>query len=890
MSEFGDPQRTQQTDQSAAQHQNPTNPDTEAQGQSQRARMNPPQYGNGGGSPNAQNTSAQTTQQNTTQADHVLTSGELTTLGEGNDQQTKYIHWPHTDKSGVTLGKGYDIGSRSAATVIEELTAAGMSEEQATKISKGALLKGSAAGTFVDNNKTDIGEIDIAVQRTLLATLLVEYTEKARVLATSTTATTDSKGYYTNARGREIKDGVDAGTYVMTDEQWNALHPAMIEFLTDLKYQGGYYLYDRIAKINKRLIENHGNHLEQFKSVAELFQSDDGLSYMDRYGTGIGESTGNTTNFYGQSSEALEGASTRRNRIRLAFLKKVIAALEAGETVAMSTDGSSSTTSSNSSGGEESTTTTAPSLGNNQAASEAQNSVSNQQQTTYVVQRGEGLGVLARKHNTTIEALKQANPDKLKRWGSVVGFNAGETIVIPQAVSTTNTTSTEQETAQVQSEVKQLDYRKLAQEVYAAMFEVFYGTGMGTDEQAVYDALIQLENNPEYIQKFKDTYTEMYSRDVIADIKADFSDIIFGDHSAKALGYLNAAGSPDNSAPDSEDTNDHSPAPSTEVEAPGPGGEQVTSETGTPVNYSSEQIVGSVGAGGTNTVSDVKTIQTNLIHLGYLANGPEVALVAGMKDDETVSDNQLVDTIAAIKLFQKTGLGSKSGDGRVDVGGGTFNAMATRLTQMEELSTHEVKAEAIEPVLQTSDWISQFKDGINTKKDGTTVNWTITGDGRGLLDSEKAYPTKSNFVCCWDAAKAMVESQGGTINSVKSSFLQTMVQDGGTNHNLGDQAKMGVNYVDKELLAGRPVFIAVDDGRTASYNYDNTTEHYIVIMAKVIKDGKIYYRFFDPGTTQGANKGHVESNLLLVGDDYSLTGSKPGSTKTYTVSHIRQNN
>lgn len=885
MTDFREMDKHPQERRSAANTENQFGGNPENQPANKAAVMPPPQYNNGNNVTPAV-ASGETEAETAPETEGlVMTSGELTTLGEGNDEQTKYIHWPDTESSGVTLGKGYDIGNRTAGTVIEELMAAGMSEDQATKISLGAGLTGSDADTFVNNNKYDIGEIAIAVQRSLLATMLVEYTDRARTMATSTTATQDTNGNYTNARGREIKDGVDAGTYVMSDAQWDALHPAMIEFVTDLKYQGGYYAYGRVAQVNKVLIENHGDQLEQFKAVAELFQSDDGLSYMDRYGSAIGEGTGNTTNFYGQSSEDLEGASTRRNRIRLGFLLKVIAALEAGETVTMSTE-STSTDTATTTGEETTTTTAAPSLGDSEAASDAAATVADQQQTTYVVLPGEGLGVLAQKHNTTIEALRQANADKLKRWGNVEGFNAGETIVIPQATSTTAVTV--EETASVEVE-DTLDYNSLAQDVYNAMFAVFYGTGLGTDEQAVYGALIQLENNEDYIQKFKTAYTAMFGRDVVADIKSDFTDVIFGDHSAQALGYLNATASPDSSSTTAEQTNVDSPAPTTEVEAASPGGEQVVSETGTPVTYTSGVTVGSVGAGGTNTVSDVKMIQTNLIHLGYLANGAEVSLVAGMEDTATVEDSQLEGTIAAIKLFQKTGLSQGNGDGRVDAGGATFTAMSTRLAQMQELSTHEVEAEPIDLVMETSDWISQFKTGANIKNDGTSVNMTITGDGRGLLDSEKAYATKSNFVCCWDAAKAMVESQGGSINSVKSSFLQTMVQDGGEDHHLGDQAKMGVNYVDSELLAGNPVFLAVDDGRTEVYNYDKTTEHYIVIVGKVIKDGKIYYRFFDPGTAHGATKGHVDTNLLLVGDDYSLTGSKPGSSRTYTGSHIRQN-
>lgn len=50
---------------------------------------------------------------------------------------------------------------------------------------------------------------------------------------------------------------------------------------------------------------------------------------------------------------------------------------------------------------------------------------------THVVQPGESLSKLSRRFDVSIDALKTANASKLKRWGNVEGFNAGETITIP---------------------------------------------------------------------------------------------------------------------------------------------------------------------------------------------------------------------------------------------------------------------------------------------------------------------------------------------------------------------------------------------------------------------------------------------------------------------------
>ncbi len=268
-------------------------------------------------------------------------------LGEANQS---LIHWPNGASSGVTVGSGYDIGNRTAAQVVADLTAAGMSEAQAQAIAAGVGKKGTDAQAFVATYRDSIGEISQSVRDSLLAEEATRQAANAKGIATSTTPLTTSSGDYLNARGREIKDNVPAGTYVLTDSQWNALHPAMVALLTDLKYNGGFYLYDRVAQINKRLIQNHGDQLAQFRAVATLFEKQPGetLSYMDRYSSSpaVQIPLGNTETFYNLSAADLAGASARRTRIRLAFLKTVIKALEQGRTVNLG-----ETTASNSSSG-----------------------------------------------------------------------------------------------------------------------------------------------------------------------------------------------------------------------------------------------------------------------------------------------------------------------------------------------------------------------------------------------------------------------------------------------------------------------------------------------------------------------------------------------------------
>eukprot|EP00977_Amphora_coffeiformis_P027340 scaffold34604_cov164-Amphora_coffeaeformis.AAC.8 len=263
-----------------------------------------------------------------------LVHGQLTITGES---VVPYVYWPDTPASGVSLGIGYDLGSRSTISVVSDLTSAGMTSTQANIISEAAGLRGAAASDWVIANKERVGSISEKVVRELFAMTMPRYTQEAKTLAIDLIPSPGQEKL--NARSRELMtDPVKPlYTYVMKDEQWSSLHSAMIEFITDLKFHGGFYAYDRIARVNELLISNEGDTLAQFLAVASLFGSPPppvgGVSYMDSYAQRIGLSLGNTETFYGVPAHEIRGATERRNRIRLSYLIKVITALKAGSEV-----------------------------------------------------------------------------------------------------------------------------------------------------------------------------------------------------------------------------------------------------------------------------------------------------------------------------------------------------------------------------------------------------------------------------------------------------------------------------------------------------------------------------------------------------------------------------
>ncbi|TWP29260.1 LysM peptidoglycan-binding domain-containing protein [Apibacter muscae] len=141
-------------------------------------------------------------------------------------------------------------------------------------------------------------------------------------------------------------------------------------------------------------------------------------------------------------------------------------------------------------------------------------------------------------------------------------------------------------------------------------------------------------------------------------------------------------------------------------------------------------------------------------------------------------------------------------------------------------------------------------------------------------------------VACWRACKVILSNYGVTggdnINPIQ------MVSQNGTSDLILKKVKEGKSYLDKELKSNRVVLVGVDDGRTAVYNSDKTTEHFIVIIGKGCDNGKIFYRYFDVGTAH-KDKGTNSNNKLYLQSNGIIQGKSPGGTKTYTIAQVRKN-
>lgn len=104
--------------------------------------------------------------------------GLLTFRAEGNDfkssqDYSRKIHWPGVgsscgnNASGVTIGRGFDLGKRTKISSLMILQRAQISAEQSELIANGSGMKGCSAYQFVKKNRDRIAEITELQQLTL---------------------------------------------------------------------------------------------------------------------------------------------------------------------------------------------------------------------------------------------------------------------------------------------------------------------------------------------------------------------------------------------------------------------------------------------------------------------------------------------------------------------------------------------------------------------------------------------------------------------------------------------------------------------------------------------------------------------------------------------------
>ncbi len=195
-------------------------------GGSQGVALTPPTYANGGqGEGQAEEDPLQ------------VNEGQITFDAEGNDDPnsrffTRTIHYPPVGDSGVTMGRGYDMGNRSQEEIRNHLQASGFDASKIAILVQAAGLKGNQAAQYVRNNKERVGVITHDQQKMLFQIVYQEL--KNDVIRITTKSDVESR-------------------YGETDLE--NLHPAIMELVVDLRYRGDYHPRTR-QRIQPLMVNN----------------------------------------------------------------------------------------------------------------------------------------------------------------------------------------------------------------------------------------------------------------------------------------------------------------------------------------------------------------------------------------------------------------------------------------------------------------------------------------------------------------------------------------------------------------------------------------------------------------------------------------------------------
>ncbi|WP_261641079.1 pesticin C-terminus-like muramidase [Erwinia mallotivora] len=166
--------------------------------------------------------------------------GLLTFDAEGNNLKSskfysRRIHWPGIEStcsrnaSGVTIGRGFDLGNRSKINALLFLKKAGIAKEKAEIISEGARLKGCAAYDFVLKNREKAGEITESQQLSLFDISYQELENDVKRICQKRSVITQ---YHPNPK-------------ISANDAWNNIPDKIKDVLIDMRYRGDYGVHAR---------------------------------------------------------------------------------------------------------------------------------------------------------------------------------------------------------------------------------------------------------------------------------------------------------------------------------------------------------------------------------------------------------------------------------------------------------------------------------------------------------------------------------------------------------------------------------------------------------------------------------------------------------------------
>lgn len=158
----------------------------------------------------------------------------------------------------------------------------------------------------------------------------------------------------------------------------------------------------------------------------------------------------------------------------------------------------------------------------------------------------------------------------------------------------------------------------------------------------------------------------------------------------------------------------------------------------------------------------------------------------------------------------------------------------------------------------------------------------------GVLPNTAWRTQAPNWTECFTTCKNILKNNGIQNPAPKNLAIQMTTENNTRNGlNVAATANQGLTAINGSLDQKEPIIVGVNHTFGNNYN-EGTTDHFIVIVGRGYQEGRLYYRFFDVGTTR-ANAGTHQQNRLYLTNNNTLVGITQYNQKRYTVSQVRPN-
>lgn len=234
--------------------------------------------------------------------------GQLTFDAEGREGGRFHSRKAHVPPgpSGVTIGRGYDLGQHTKSQIRAALTGIGLSKSAADAYARSAGLKGDDARSWLGRNRSALAEITPEQQESLFTTTYDEMSADVQRIS--------------NKKDVVKKFG---------DADLDTMNPAIRDTLVDLRYRGDYTGAAR-EKVQEAAADNDLidvtdtlSDRKQWKNVPEdrfqrrskYLKETEAKVEMDAYGSGWGPlmpGAPSLTELQGQSRKAAPGKVPKR--------------------------------------------------------------------------------------------------------------------------------------------------------------------------------------------------------------------------------------------------------------------------------------------------------------------------------------------------------------------------------------------------------------------------------------------------------------------------------------------------------------------------------------------------------------------------------------------------